>query len=422
MMFFAAVSVFSQESSGWTLQSCIDYALENNDDIQLSKVDRQIADVEVKSAKGAWLPSLSFSSNQSYGNHPYGDPANSYNGSYNFSANWTVFDGSRTSAIDAAKVSQQSAAQSLAQSQNSVIESVLNIYIQILYCDEAIKVQQNALTTLEAQRDRSKGLYNAGSISISDYAQVEAQYSAQNYSVVSAQNSARDYRMQLCQLMGIPVDLSLNVSSISYDSAAVMAAIPDYMSIYQAALSVRPEVKSRELAIESANYNIKTARAGFYPTISLGASVGTANGEKNSLSFVDQVKNNWSNSVGMSLNVPIMTGRKNKSALEKAKLRKSSSEIELQSAKDQLLWNIERVWLNAINAQENYKAAKAKVEAVEQSYALVAKQFEVGLKNPTDLLAQKDELLSAQQALLQSKYTAIYNINLLRFYAGERFL
>lgn len=422
MMFFAAVSVFSQESSGWTLQSCIDYALENNDDIQLSKVDRQIADVEVKSAKGAWLPSLSFSSNQSYGNHPYGDPANSYNGSYNFSANWTVFDGSRTSAIDAAKVSQQSAAQSLAQSQNSVIESVLNIYIQILYCDEAIKVQQNALTTLEAQRDRSKGLYNAGSISISDYAQVEAQYSAQNYSVVSAQNSARDYRMQLCQLMGIPVDLSLNVSSISYDSAAVMAAIPDYMSIYQAALSVRPEVKSRELAIESANYNIKTARAGFYPTISLGASVGTANGEKSSLSFVDQVKNNWSNSVGMSLNVPIMTGRKNKSALEKAKLRKSSSEIELQSAKDQLLWNIERVWLNAINAQENYKAAKAKVEAVEQSYALVAKQFEVGLKNPTDLLAQKDELLSAQQALLQSKYTAIYNINLLRFYAGERFL
>ncbi|MBP5136542.1 MAG: TolC family protein [Paludibacteraceae bacterium] len=414
--------MFSQESSGWTLQSCIDYALENNDDIQLSKVDRQIADVEVKSAKGAWLPSLSFSSNQSYGNHPYGDPANSYNGSYNFSANWTVFDGSRTSAIDAAKVSQQSAAQSLAQSQNSVIESVLNIYIQILYCDEAIKVQQNALTTLEAQRDRSKGLYNAGSISISDYAQVEAQYSAQNYSVVSAQNSARDYRMQLCQLMGIPVDLSLNVSSISYDSAAVMAAIPDYMSIYQAALSVRPEVKSRELAIESANYNIKTARAGFYPTISLGASVGTANGEKSSLSFVDQVKNNWSNSVGMSLNVPIMTGRKNKSALEKAKLRKSSSEIELQSAKDQLLWNIERVWLNAINAQENYKAAKAKVEAVEQSYALVAKQFEVGLKNPTDLLAQKDELLSAQQALLQSKYTAIYNINLLRFYAGERFL
>ncbi|MBO6006285.1 MAG: TolC family protein [Paludibacteraceae bacterium] len=416
------MSVFSQESSGWTLQSCIDYALENNDDIQLSKVDRQIADVEVKSAKGAWLPSLSFSSNQSYGNHPYGDPANSYNGSYNFSANWTVFDGSRTSAIDAAKVSQQSAAQSLAQSQNSVIESVLNIYIQILYCDEAIKVQQNALTTLEAQRDRSKGLYNAGSISISDYAQVEAQYSAQNYSVVSAQNSARDYRMQLCQLMGIPVDLSLNVSSISYDSAAVMAAIPDYMSIYQAALSVRPEVKSRELAIESANYNLKTARAGFYPTISLGASVGTANGEKSSLSFVDQVKNNWSNSVGMSLNVPIMTGRKNKSALEKAKLRKSSSEIELQSAKDQLLWNIERVWLNAINAQENYKAAKAKVEAVEQSYALVAKQFEVGLKNPTDLLAQKDELLSAQQALLQSKYTAIYNINLLRFYAGERFL
>ena len=154
----------------------------------------------------------------------------------------------------------------------------------------------------------------------------------------------------------------------------------------------------------------------------MGASVGTANGEKSSLSFVDQVKNNWSNSVGMSLNVPILTGRKNKSALEKAKLRKSSSEIELQNAKDQLLWTIERIWLNAINAQTNYKAAKAKVKAVEQSYELVSKQFEVGLKNPTDLLAQKDELLSAQQALLQSKYTAIYNINLLRFYAGESFL
>ena len=420
--FFTAVSAVSQEASGWTLQSCIDYALENNSDIQLSKVDKQVADVELKSAKGTWLPSLSFSSNQSFGNHPYGDPENSYSGSYNLSANWTVFDGSRTSAIDIAKVSQQSANESFAQSKNSVIQDVLNIYIQILYCDEAVKIQQNALTTLEAQRDRSKGLYKAGSISISDYAQVEAQYSAQNYSVISAQNSARDYRMQLCQLMGIPVDLSLNIVAATYDSSAVLAVIPDYMAVYQSALSVRPEVKSRELAIESADYGIKSARAGYYPTLSMGASVGTANGEKSSLSFVDQVKNNWSNSVGMSLNVPILTGRKNKSALEKAKLRKSSSEIELQNAKDQLLWTIERIWLNAINAQTNYKAAKAKVKAVEQSYELVSKQFEIGLKNPTDLLAQKDELLSAQQALLQSKYTAIYNINLLRFYAGESFL
>lgn len=124
-----------------------------------------------------------------------------------------------------------------------------------------MKIQQNALTTLEAQRDRSKGLYKAGSISISDYAQVEAQYSAQNYSVISAQNSARDYRMQLCQLMGIPVDLSLNIVAATYDSSAVLAVIPDYMMVYQSALSVRPEVKSRELAIESADYGIKSARA-----------------------------------------------------------------------------------------------------------------------------------------------------------------
>ena len=106
-----------------------------------------MADVELKSAKGTWLPSLSFSSNQSFGNHPYGDPENSYSGSYNLSANWTVFDGSRTSAIDIAKVSQQSANESFAQSKNSVIQDVLNIYIQILYCDEAVKIQQNALTT-----------------------------------------------------------------------------------------------------------------------------------------------------------------------------------------------------------------------------------------------------------------------------------
>lgn len=249
---------------------------------------------------------------------------------------------------------------------------------------------------------------------------MESQLQSQKYAVVSADNASRDYRMQLCQLMDIPVDLSLNVSGVDYDSAMIMSEVPDYLTVYQAALRTRPEVKSGELALEMAETSIKTARSGFYPTVTLGAGIGTANGEKSDIDFGEQIKNNWSNSVGLSVNVPILTGRKNSSALERAKLKKRSSEIQLEDVKDELLWKIERIWMDAINAQENYKAACAKADAVHKSYDLVSQQFEVGLKNPTDLLAQKDELLSAQQSMIQAKYTAIYNINLLRYYAGEK--
>lgn len=161
MGLMASVNVLCQADStktetGWTMQSCVDFAMENNSEVHLNKIDRKISDVELKQAKGLWLPTLSFGTNQSYGNRPYGDPVNSYSGSYNLSASWTVFDGSRKSSIDEAKLQMLSSEEQLRLTQATVTENVMNAYIQILYSDESKKIQRNQLNTLQAQRDRSE--------------------------------------------------------------------------------------------------------------------------------------------------------------------------------------------------------------------------------------------------------------------------
>lgn len=415
-------SNMSAEEQGRTLQECIDEALAGSYQMQVAKANEQLSDVELKEARAAWQPTLSFSTSQKYGNHPYATDKNTYSGSYNLGAGWTVLDGSRQPKIKQAKTNRQLAAEDVRLTQNTLIEDVLNLYMLILEGDEAVNVQKSSCDALRAQRDRSKALYEAGSISISDYTQVESQYSSQNYSLVSAQNTVRDYRMRLCQLMNIEPDLELAISKRNYDDDMILSPLPSYYDVFQSALAIRPEVRSARLSVENARLSIKSAKSGYYPSLSLSASVGTANGEPNDELLTEQFKGNWGNSAGLSLNVPILSGRKNKSAVEKAKLKKTIAEYDLDNTKDKLLYEIEKLWLNAINAQENYKAAKIKADAVQQSYDLVKEQFESGLKNPTDLLTQRNELLSAQLSLLQAKYTVAYSVNMLRHYAGQQML
>ena len=235
---------------------------------------------------------------------------------------------------------------------------------------------------------------------------------------MNAQTTLQDYKLQLKQLLEIDGTNEMNLATPTIGDELALLPLPSQISVYEAALAQRPEIQTGKLNIESANLDIRIAQAGYMPSLSLSAGTGSSNGSGRGLGFGQQIKNNWNNSIGLTVSVPIFDNRQAKSSVEKAKLQRESVSLDLLDEQKTLFSTIEKLWLDARSAQEKFSAAQSKVESSQISYDLVSEQFRLGLKNTVELLTEKNNLLSAEQDKLQSKYTAILNAQLLNFYQG----
>lgn len=417
----------------WNLRQCIDYALENNISLQQSKIQQKQSEVDLLSSKAQLFPSLSFSSSQNMSNSPWVESfsytdgtgtmkssSTTYNGSYGLNANWTVWNGGRRKMnIEASEISVEQAGLQAEQSANSIQEQILQYYVQILYAKEAVKVNEQVLETAIAQRNRAKERVEVGDLSKADLAQFEAQVAQNEYSVTSSKTAVERYKMQLKQLLELTGSTDFDIATIEVEDARALEALPVLASVYESALDNRPEIRNSLLNIDAANLNIDIAKAGKLPTLSMNASVGTSSNSANAAAWGKQLKNNWNNMVGLSISVPILSQRQNKSAVEKAKYQYQVSQLNLQDQQKNLYNTIEGYWLDATNAQAEFKSACASLESSQVSYDLLNEQFNVGLKNIAELLDGKNNVLQAAQNKLQSKYTAIMDQQLLKFYAGE---
>lgn len=418
----------------WDLETCINYALEHNISIRRNRISAQSSAEDVKMAKAEWLPALSGSVSQRIVNRPNtnngtiisGDnittsqSATSYNGSYGLDANWTLFNGgSRVNGIRQQKLNERIARLAVNESENSIQESLMQLYVQILYADEAVKVNEQTLEVSRATCERGRQLMEAGSLSRADLAQLEAQVSNDNYQLVTAQATLQDYRLQLKQLLELDGAYEMVLDLPELGDESVLSPLPLTDDVYRAALALRPEIESGKLDIEAADLGIKVARAGYMPTLSVTAGIGSTNANGNDFTFSEQIKQNWNNSLGVTLSIPLFDRKQTKTAVNKAKLQKQTSQLDLLDSQKELYRTIESYRLDAVSAQQQYLAAREQVKSAQASYDLVSEQFNAGMKNTVDLLTEKNNLLSAQQAQLQAKYMALLNAGLLRFYGGE---
>ena len=418
----------------WTLQECIDYALENNIQLKQSRLTNAQNELDVQQSKAALFPTLSFSTNQNGSWRPFSESTinltngtmtttrntTSYNGSYGLNSSVTIWNGGRnTKNIKKSEYTQAMSELDTERTANSIQEQIAQLYVQILYQTEAVKVNEEILKASKQQRDRAKVMVDLGSLAKVDLVQLEAQVSQDEYNIVNSKSQLENNKLQLKQLLELMDVQDFNVAVNNVSEASVLAPIPDKTSVYQAALTMRPEIKSSKLNVESSELAISIAKAAYLPTVSLNASVGTNNSSGIHKSFFDQVKTNLSNSLGISVQVPIFDQKQNMTNVRKARLSQYNSELQLQDAQKTLYSNIENYWLNAYTAQQQYIYAKTNVQSMQESYDLVSEQFRLGLKNIIELTSGKTNLLQAEQQLLQSKYTTLYNLAMLRFYQGE---
>ncbi|MDR0894474.1 MAG: TolC family protein [Prevotellaceae bacterium] len=425
----------SQQPEQWTLQLCIDYAMAHNITLQRNRLSAESANVDVKTAQAALFPSLSGSISQRLTNRPNSpsttyvdDNGNvqtsstktSYNGTYGLNLNWTLYNGGRnTRTIKQQKMNNRMAELAVDESANSIEENIAQLYVQILYATEAVKVSESTLAVSQAERDRAKLLLDAGSLARSDLAQLESQVSDDRYQLVTAQANLQDYKLQLKQLLELDGDVEMNLFIPELGNEHVLSPLPAKADVYRAALTLRPEIESSKLSVEAADLEVRIAKAGYLPSLSLTAGIGSSNINGSDFTFAEQIKQNWNNSLGLTISIPIFSNRQTKSAVDKAKIQLLSSQLDLTDQQKTLYRTIETLWLDANSAQQQYAAAVEKLRSSQESYDLVQEQFNVGMKNTVELLTEKNNLLSAQQQMLQAKYTAVLNEQLLKFYQGE---
>lgn len=429
------LSATAQQADKWTLKQCVDYALQNNIQIKKSAITKQSADEDVLQSKADLLPSLDFSTNHNVSYTPWTNAGQGvvsngyvhssanktyYNGSYSLSANWTVWDGNKKrNTLKLNKLTSRQAELDSAQTANSIQEQIAQLYIQILYTNDAIEVNKTSLETSKKNAERGQEMMRVGQMSKADVAQLTAQVAQDEYNIVEAEGNLKKYKLQLKQLLEITETDNFDVVIPTTTDEQAMAEIPALNTIYEAALTYRPEIESTKLAIETQDLNIDIARAGRMPQVGLQASVGTNTTTMSDEAWGTQLKTNFDAVLGMSVTIPIFDNRQTKTAIRKAKLSRESSILDLKDKQKELYSTIETYWIDAVTNQNKFVSAKASVESEQASYDLLSEQFRLGLKNIVELMTGKTNLVTAQQNELQSKYMTILNQQMLKFYKGE---
>ena len=405
-----------EKPTQWTLQACLDYALANNIQIKQSRINELSGLEDTELAKAQLFPSLSADITQGYVNYPSHNAADnhSYSGNYSINANWTLFDaGRRNKAIKQQKLQNEMDRLATEESEDDIRIAIVQTYLQVMYAMEAVEINKNTVETAKAERDRAEELYKAGSISAVDLAQLESQYSTDKYQLTVAETNLDNYKLQLKQLLELDISEEIQLAMPEIAESEVVTPLPEKETIYATSLAVMPQIRNRELAIQSAELEEKWAKAAYWPTLSMNAGVGTGHLSGTNYNFGNKIWNNFNESVGISITIPIFAQRENKTAYNKAKLAITTSQLDLLNTQKELLQEVESAYLDATSAQSQYLSASERLAYVRQSFELTEEQFFLGMKNTLEMLTEKNNLLNAQQEVLQSKYMAIMSIQLL---------
>ena len=293
----STVAVSAQKQ--WTLQDCIDYALTNNITLKKSQLQKESATEDLKGAKAALLPSVNASTNQSLGYQPWKNSGistvtngvvntkvdkTSYNGSYSVNGQWTVWNGGRnTNTVKLDRLAEQEAELSLQETANNIQERIAQIYAQILYLDESVKVGEQTLETSKKNEERGQEMVNVGKMSKADLAQLTSQRANDEYGIVETRSQLLNYKLQLKQLLEITDETPFDVAIPEISDERILAAIPPLQSVYEQALLNRPEIERSQLAVKSSDVSLSIAKAGWMPNINLQGGVTTST---NSLSSI----------------------------------------------------------------------------------------------------------------------------------------
>lgn len=420
----------SDSTKKWTIQECFQYAKEHNIQVSTLLLNEQSALQDLTAAKGVKIPSLSGSVSNSFNNANNSNGSGSLvnqlttSGSYSVSSGIVLWnDNYINNNIKQSGLLAQSAGLSVQQSLNNITLSITQAYLNILLSKENEKYVLDLVSTTDSSVRQGQLLYDKGSIAKVNLLQLQAQLASDKYLLVQTQNAIRQNILTLKQILQIPTDSSFDI--IIPASIETSPTIPLLHDVEQTALQNFPEIKIGKLGVDIAALDIAKAKANFKPTLKASGGLGTGYSDvvTNSVfpktQYFRQTGNNFYQSLGVTLSVPIFSQRVNKTNLEKANIAFKEADLNFQNNQLVLSQAVEQAYLSAVNAQQAYDAANQQLLAATESYRIANEQLKLGAINVYDLLLQQNQYVQAVQAFTQAKYTAVLQEKVYEFYMGN---
>lgn len=427
----ASLAASAQQSGEWTLRQCIDYALENNITVKQQDVTRRQNEVQLSTAKNSRLPDLNASASQNWSFGRGLTSENTYSNrntsSTSLSLGTTVplFTGFRIPrTIELNKLNLEAATADLGKARDDISVQVAQAYVQILYNIELRDVAQRQIDIDSMQVERLREMYRTGKASGVEVAQQEATLAQSRLTLTQADNDYRISLLTLAQLLELPSPEGFtivrpDIAALTVDEAAALP-LPD--EIFQEAIAFKPEVKAETLRLKSTEMSIKIAQSALWPTLSLSAGLGSNYYKTNGFdteSFGRQMRNNFSQYIGLSLNIPIFNRFETRNSIRSARLDRESQQLRLDDVKKTLYKEIQQAYYNAVAARAQYASSTEATASNKAAFDLMSAKYEYGKANITEFNESKNNWLKAESDLARAKYEYMYDTSLLDFYRGR---
>jgi outer membrane protein len=415
----------------WSLQKCIDYALENNIQIKQQELGTQYGENQVSQAKTEKYPNLNASLGNDYNfgrsltyENTY-ENTNSASISGAVSTNLTLFNGRVLhNTIKQRELDLEASLYDLQKAKDDIMLAIAANYLEILFAEELMLVTEANLEVTKQQINRTQQLVDAGSLARGALLEIEAQLAREELQLVNDKNSVQLSYLNLFQLLELPIAESFTVEKPVLPEIQANSSMINAIAVYNDALDVRPEIKAAQMRVESAIKQLDIAKGYRYPSLSLGANYYNLYNNKYTdiygevISFNEQLKNNSRSGIGLNLSIPIFNRHQVKYGISNAELQITDYEYRLQSAKNVLRKDIEQAYTNALAAFNRYASSEKAVNSMEEAFRYTEEKFNVGMVNSVEYNQSKNNLTVAQSNLLQAKYEYIFRTKILDFYNG----
>ena len=421
-----APGAFAQDlSRPWTLKECTQWAMDHNISLHQQENSLKQREIELENARNDRLPSLSVSAseNLSFGRGLTADNTyantNTTSTSFSLGSGVNLFNGFQTkNNILQNEWNLKAVTEDLEKARDDIRVTVARNYFQILYDMEILDVAERQIGIDSAQVARLEALFANGKASPAEVAQQKAALAQSCLTRTQAENTLSLALLDLAQLLELPSPEGFRI--VRPDTGMELRLLEKPEDIYAEAVRTKPAVKAEEFRLEQAGTSVAIAKGRLYPSLSLSGGIGsnyytTTQGYPQA-SFWDQLSNNFSQYVGLSLNVPIFNKFQTRNQIRSAQLNRQTQELQLENVKKGLYKEIQQAWYNASASEDKYMASKAASESYEEAFRLVEARYENGKANITEFNEAKNQYLRAESELLQARYEYLFQTRLLDFY------
>ena len=430
-LLFVALFASLQAQEIWSLEKCINYALDNNIKIKQGVIATGYQQNQLKQTKFSRLPNLNgqVSQNLNFGrsltyDNTYKD-INSSQTDFGIGTNIPVFQGFYiTNNISKLELDLQASIEDLSKAKSDISVNIASTFLEILFAKDLVKVSEDQLSVTNLQIKQITEKVDAGSLARGSLLEIEAQAAGEELNLVNAQNQLKIARLRLTQLLELPSNDAFDVEVPALPEISAQASIVSASEVYKSAVLTRPEIKGADLRYQSSQYQLKMAQGALYPTISVYANIYDSYNNKYKdingadIAFSKQLKNNQRKGIGAQMNIPIFTRFANKLQIDNARLQVLNTQLELESTKKLLRSDIETAQTTAIAALNRFNSNQKAVSSMREAFRYSEEKFGVGLVNAVEYNTAKTKLAKSESDLLQAKYEFIFRTKILDFYRG----